>query len=86
MKSIFGDNIPDVPPVKPKGYFKEWKMMNLYHKSVYGNVRCGNCASFIDGQFKKCRLMGQSASTASDIRNSYVCRHFERNTDARNNR
>lgn len=79
MKSIFDEEIPNISPasIKTHGHFKEWKKNNLYHKAQFKEISCQRCKYFSWGRFNKCKLMGISQSTASDIRASYLCMKFE---------
>ena len=81
MKSLFNDEIPDVPPKESKGKYAVWKKVNWYRKSD-GDKRCANCKYFYrtyhDKAYFKCELLGQSNSEATDIRASYVCNQFRK--------
>ena len=87
MKSLFNEDIPDIPPQDAdkeiRGKFKKWKWENLYHRSQMGDICCKNCNNFVrtgagNKTFFKCKVMGDSRSTASDIRANFVCKNFER--------
>ena len=81
MKSLFNDEIPDVPPKKAHGKFATWKQENCYRKTR-GDKKCENCKYFCrvighTRDYFKCALMGASSSEATDIRASYVCNQFK---------
>lgn len=85
MKSLFGDEIPDISPKtnEPRGKFNSWKIENAYHRSQYPGISCKECNNFFKSgagnkNFFKCKVMGSSASTASDIRANHVCVQFDR--------
>ena len=64
------------------GIYANWKQFHGYRKAD-GPEQCGNCVHFTryphwGGKvFMKCREMGFSESSASDIRASYVCNEHE---------
>jgi hypothetical protein len=72
MKSLFNEEIPEVPIKKGRGHFKDWRQRHHYRKAN-GEQRCGNCRHRLSGAYHKCRLQGGSNSAASDIRLSNVC-------------
>lgn len=77
MKSLFGEEVSSVPLSKlPFGKFKLWKIQNRYRRGTLFRC-CKWCANFSDTGFKKCHLMGESMSSASDIRCSWVCDKYQ---------
>lgn len=86
MKSLFGDEIPDITQNEKnkqiREVFKKWKFENLYHRSRMDGICCKYCKEFLrtgsgNSTFFKCKIMGTSNSSASDIRANHVCRHFK---------
>lgn len=79
MKNLFNEEINDIPLINNTtyGYFKIWKINNMYHKSQFKEISCQHCKYFSYGKFNKCKLMGSSSSNASDIRSNYLCIKFE---------
>lgn len=56
--------------------YQKWKLENNYRKADNG-MRCANCVNIVGTRFYKCKLLGLSSSSATDIRLSYVCNRFE---------
>jgi hypothetical protein len=82
MKSLFNEEIPEIPPVEPKGKYAVWKKDNKYRKATT-EEKCVMCKYFyrIEHHAKtylKCELLGFSNSEATDIRASYVCNRYEK--------
>jgi len=73
---FFGGETPVINPGRrsPKtdnGYFK-----------VFDHRNCGNCKnsytkSFHDKNYRKCKLLGNSNGTGTDVSRNYVCRRHE---------
>jgi hypothetical protein len=80
MKSLFGEQIADIPTPKARGLYQQWKRDHHYRKAV-DEKRCGKCAHLRNcGEhttFFKCVLMGCSHSTATDIRKRNTCDLWE---------
>lgn len=80
MKDLWGNDIPDIEPPKPKSEYQKTKVNNGYRKANSWDVRkCKNCiykkSHYQNGKYYyKCQLIGDSASEATDIRMSHVCR------------
>lgn len=62
--------------ITPRSKYQKWKLENNYRKADNG-MRCANCVNIVGTRFYKCRLLGISSSSATDIRLSYVCNRFE---------
>lgn len=77
-KNLFNEEQSESIAKKQQGHFKQWKFINVYHKSGMPGFCCKNCVHFIPGKFNKCNEMGASSSTASDVRVGYVCLQFQR--------
>lgn len=79
MKDLWGNEIPDNEKPKPKSEYQKTKVAHGYRKANSWDVRkCKNCIYFIRHAYHgkyyfKCRLIGDSASVATDIRLGYVC-------------
>jgi hypothetical protein len=63
--------------------YQRIKARNHYQKSFSKDKRCKNCANCIVGDYHnktyyKCKFIGISNSTATDIRAGNVCDLFER--------
>ena len=82
MKSLFGDDIPEVADKVKTGYCEIWKAQNRYRRSDR-KERCSSCEQFIRCEhhgrvYLKCRLLGVSRSVATDIRVSCICSQYKR--------
>jgi hypothetical protein len=82
---LFGTDIPIPDKVKLAHLspYQRFKLANNYRKAT-GSDRCCHCGSFIrceyhDRQYFKCRQMGCSHGSATDIRRSYICNRFVKN-------
>lgn len=62
--------------IKFKSKYQKWKYENKYRKAD-NSMRCANCKHIIGTRFYKCKLLGLSCSSATDIRLSNVCDRFE---------
>lgn len=65
--------------IKFKSKYQKWKYENKYRKADYlSDIRCQNCKNLFRNQkYYKCKLLGISGSSATDIRLSNVCQNFE---------
>lgn len=82
MKSLFGDEIPDVEPAVPIGSYQKTKFNNHYRRSKEDKICCKYCRyvgyfRYHDKGYYKCSIIGISHSTATDIRARNVCDRFE---------
>lgn len=94
MKSLYGEQIPDLPPILeriPHGKYIDWKLDNKYRKAEYPGlgICCKTCVNKLSvhggsKSYYKCSIMGVSASTASDIRLRNVCDKWERKNEQEN--
>ena len=70
-------------PITKMGYFQATKLHAAYCLAQYPlEASCKLCQNLLNKcyhnhNYYKCALFGCSSSVASDIRLSYVCRHFE---------
>lgn len=70
-------------PMSFKSQYQKWKYQNKYRKADdLSDIRCKNCKHRViihsSGKiYYKCRLIGISHSSATDIRLSNVCKNFE---------
>ena len=69
-------------PIKQSRY-QLIKKRNKYRPKENDQDKCGNCLNHIlwryrSGRYHKCKLIGESHSTATDIRVNYVCDKFEK--------
>ena len=77
MRDLFGNQVEPVPPkAKHLGIRQQWKLDNNYRKG--DTATCKDCLhlrkyEYHDKTYYKCVLLGESHSTATDIRVSYVC-------------
>ena len=81
--------IENKQPEKPKrrGYIQEFKAKNKYRKNDFFWVRCEFCANCVRKfdeyssnprkVYYKCKNLGLSSSTKTDVRRSYVCNLWE---------
>jgi len=81
MKSLFNEEIPDIVPKKVLGKYKIFKANNHYQKSKNPDRQCPYCKHFLimqthEKKYFKCKIMGNSSSSASDIRDGHVCDLF----------
>ena len=85
MKSLFNEDIPDIPieaPTGNLGKYQMWKLENKYRKCSNPKERCGNCEHQVtvgghSRNYHKCNLMGISKSSSTDILLSNVCSRFK---------
>jgi len=66
------------------GPYQAAKLHRCYRKSNSKDIRCATCDNHSSHRYHgkfyhKCRLIGSSSSSATDIRLSYVCRSYVRN-------
>jgi len=79
MKSLYNEDIADVPPnVLHLSKYQEWKIKNKYRKAeASSGKKCRFCEYLISccsGKvYYKCKWLGISRSTATDIRLGHVC-------------
>lgn len=80
MKDLFGNNVKQPDPAE--GKFKAIKKRIGYRSTDSDFFSCRNCIHLRKKQITrthyKCALIGDSASKASDVTLSSVCREFER--------
>ena len=75
-------NIP-IEIQRPRSKYQQWKYNNKYRKAD-SDKRCKNCKNLIsklaicpsEKNYYKCKLLGISSSSATDIRLSNVCDLF----------
>lgn len=83
MKTInlFGENVEYPSPVKSISNYQKFKGWNNYRKSDNPKMICGTCKHFtarvFDRTYFKCRLIGLSRSTVTDIAKGHVCNKWE---------
>jgi hypothetical protein len=83
MKSLFGEEIPEVElPKKFKGMYQKFKQDSNYRKTE-SEDRCKNChfafrMSYHGKSYWKCEKMGVSHSEHTDIKVSNVCDLYKR--------
>jgi len=81
MKDLFGQEIVDVER-KVQSPYQKFKSFNHYRKSENKKERCKTCSSLIKKSYHsknyyKCKLIGCSSSTATDIRLGNVCNKWK---------
>jgi len=80
MKDLWGNEISDCEKPKPKSEYQKTKNAFSYRKANSWDVRkCKTCIyklthNYNGKYYHKCKLIGDSASIATDIRLGYVCR------------
>ena len=82
MRDLWGNDIPDIEPHTNESCYQRFKRRFNYQKSDDKNKRCKNCGNHINkpyhnGKYHKCKLIGSSCSTATDIRVGHVCDKWE---------
>lgn len=80
MINLFGEEQEDQKT--PIGHYQIWRRHNNYRKAE-SESKCKNCVycagfGYHNKNYYKCKLQGESHSTASDIRVSYVCDYYNR--------
>ena len=80
MIDLFGKEIPD-HETKPKlSPYQTFKVVNRYRKRETKEQRCKACLYCMihrhNRDYYKCKLIGMSASPATDIRVNHVCDRF----------
>jgi hypothetical protein len=59
------------------GPYARSKLAYAYRPKDEPGKNCGTCDhSFMRGKYRKCELIGCSASTASDVSRNCVCKHW----------
>jgi len=83
QKDLFGNIVEVNPekPVKPKSKYQQFKADNSYRKGI--DSFCKDCQNFRmydyhNKFYRKCVLLGESHSTATDIKAGWVCDKFIR--------
>jgi hypothetical protein len=81
MLDMFGNEITEKPP-EVHGYYKKWESDHHYRPATEHLRSCARCKyckviEYHDKRYRKCSLLGISASEASDIRASGLCDLFE---------
>ena len=82
-KDLFGEDIKEDGIIKlHTGYCKRFKLKNNYRNSTQYNEKCKNCSKLLYKRYRgknyyKCILIGDSLSSATDIRVNHVCDLFE---------
>lgn len=75
QQGLFNSFKPIEVKAKPRSKYQRWKLKNNYRKADNG-MRCANCKYILGTRFYKCKLLGLSCSSATDIRLSNVCDLF----------
>lgn len=75
--NLFGGDDPAVDPPNTSSYYARWRLEHLY-RAADGEENCGNCgrgyqARYHDKRYRKCALLGDSRSSASDVSRRCVC-------------
>ena len=70
--TLLNIEIKSIEKKKPRSKYQQWKLENNYRKADNG-MRCATCKNIIGTRFYKCKLLGLSSSSATDIRLSNVC-------------
>jgi len=72
---LFGGETPVAEPVSVLSYASV--KIRLHYRRAEGREKCGNCAHRVTHRFgknyHKCQLLGDTRSSATDIRLSHVC-------------
>lgn len=79
MKDLFGSEFSETT-IKG-GHYQERKRQLEYKKSSEKSKCCKLCKFAVchthQKNYYKCKLIGESSSSATDIRLNYVCKKFE---------
>lgn len=78
---LFGEEREDIPVVR-KGWCQVWKDKVNFRRTSNKNKNCGKCKfaerqHYHDRYYWKCKQMGFSRSSASDIRKCCLCDLWE---------
>lgn len=77
---LFGGETP--MQEKRRGAYQE-KRLNMAYRKTEGKENCGNCKKSymrpgVAGYYRKCKEVGNSRSTATDVSNKCVCNLWEK--------
>lgn len=82
MINLFGEEQSDIDATKSNGFYKKKKTeLHLRMTNYCVNENCKHCVfritfNYHNKNYHKCKLIGISHSTATDIRLSNVCDKF----------
>lgn len=80
MKDLFGNKITESEPAPARGKYAWYKQHYHYRKS-WTRENCGTCKhgvkwEYHDKYYYKCEKMGESHSSAIDVRMRHVCDNY----------
>lgn len=83
MKDLFGVEVIEIDPKPSNSLYIAFKKRNNYRNALYSDKSCKYCnyrkiINHHGKRYNKCVLIGESKSTATDIKTSSVCELFEK--------
>jgi len=75
--NLFGKDDPAITGDHPLSRYQKFKVRNRYRKRT-GKESCATCGNgeLLEGNtknYRKCKLIGCSNSTATDVSRNYIC-------------
>ena len=81
MKDLFGKEITAYDFQTVRSPYQKFKKLNNYRPTESKDYCCKTCKNLqvhhMNKSYYKCKLTGDSCSSATDIRISYVCKKWE---------